>query len=888
MTMRNLDALLHPRSIAVIGGSDRAGSLGTIILDNLVEGGFSGLIQAVNPRKGTRGGVVWCASIAALPQIPDLAVVAIPAASVPKAIAELGERGARVAVVISAGIHEDPALRQAMLDAAQPYGLRIIGPNGLGVLLPHAGINASFSGLAAAPGRMALISQSGAIVTAMLDWAADRQVGFSGVVSVGDMSDVDLGDLIDLFAADPHTGAILLYVEGVTNPAKFMSAARAASRTKPVIAIKAGRSAGSAAAAMSHTGAITGAHDVALAAFRRAGIVVVDTLTDLFDAAEVLAHGRAIGGNRIAIVSNGGGPAILAEDRLPAVGASMASFGESTLVAIDAALGHAWSRANPADLGGDSAPAAFAASVKAALADDNVDVVLALYSSTGVASGAQAAAALVEAVGAAPRVPVIGCWVGPANATSARAALRQAPIASFESIEGAVAGIGHLIAARTARALIRQAPAHSRTCEADLSRARAMIVGARGERRTSLTAVEAKSVLTAYGIPVAPARFARSVGGVESACGDVAAPYVVKVVSPQISHKLDVGGVIVGLETPAAATDAAESMRKRIGRERPEASIIGYEIEPMIARPHAQELIVGIARDETFGPYLIVGAGGSAVEVIRDRAVGLPPLDAVLARDMIERTRIGRLLHGYRAVPAADIDAVVDVLLALSALAIDFPEVAELDINPLVVNEQGVIALDARIAVDARPAKARLVIRPVPVEWTADLETRSGLRLHVRPVVPDDDALLAEFFHHVGAEDLRFRFLTAIHEVGPDRIAAMTQIDYQRSMNFLAFAEDGTLIATAMLAADPDLIRAEVALSVHQDFKRRGVSWTLMEHVLRYARAQGIQTIESVESADNRAALVLEHEMGFTSLRDGGDSRELTVRKWLTEEIAAA
>jgi len=883
MTIRNLEPLLHPRSIAVIGGSDRHGSLGAAILDNLLEGGFKGPIEAVNLHAIARPGVACATSIETLSQTPDLAIVATPAATVPGIIDALGRRGCRVAVVISAGVHEDPAPRQAMLDAAKTHTVRIVGPNCVGVLMPHIGLNASFAASSAVPGSLALISQSGALVTAMLDWAADRQVGFSGIVSVGDMSDVDLGDLIDLFAADRHTAAILLYVEGVTNPAKFMSAARAAARDKPVIAIKAGRAEGAAQAALSHTGSITGSHDVAAAAFRRAGIVLVDTLTDLFDTAEVLSRCRAIGGERIAIVSNGGGPAILAEDGLPGTGASLATLSAVTCEQIEKITGRACGHSGPVDLGGDTTPARFAEAVKAVSDDPGVDAVLAVHCPTAIVNGGEAAEALARTA-ARPRVPVLACWLGPRHAGAARDALCAADVPLFETVDGALGGIRSLLAARRAQAMLRRAPPQPKIADADKTRARGMLMAARCDKRHVLSAVEAKSVLTAYGIPVAPAQFAQTAAAVETACANVAAPYVVKIVSPQVSHKTEAGGVAVDLASPAAARAAAEEMAWRIARQHPEVSINGFEVEPVITPPHARELLVGMARDAVFGPYLVVGAGGTAVEILRDWAIGLPPLDAVLAREMVGRTRISRLLAGYRNVPAAEVDAVIAVLEAVSALVIDFPQIAELDINPLVVDPRGVVALDARLRITDEAVAP--VIRPVPVEWTTDLQTRSGLGIHVRPVVPADAELLTDFFHHVTPEDLRFRFLSAIREVGPDRIAAMAQIDYRRTMTFLAFAGP-TLVATAMLAADPDLSRAEVAISVHQDFKQRGVSWTLLEHVLRYAKAQGIAAVESVESSDNRAALSLEHEMGFAAVPDG-DSRELTVRKWLTQDMAAA
>jgi len=883
MTIRNLEPLLQPRTVAVIGGSDRHGSLGAAILDNLLEGGFEGLIEAVNLHSIARPGVACATSIETLARTPDLAIVATPAATVPEVIDGLGKRGCRIAVVISAGVHEDPALRQAMLDAAKPHLLRIVGPNCLGVLMPHIGLNASFAANPAAPGRLALISQSGALVTAMLDWAADRRVGFSGIVSAGDMSDVDLGDLINLFAADRHTAAILLYVEGVTNPAKFMSAARAAARDKPVIAIKAGRADGAAQAALSHTGSITGSYDVAAAAFRRAGIVLVDTLTELFDAAEVLSRCRAVRGNCVAIVSNGGGPAILAEDNLLGTSAKPAMLDPATWARIETIRGQTCDRASPVDLGGDATPDIFAQSVKAVSDDPGVDAVLAIHCPTSIANGARAAEALAETIGQ-PRVPVLACWLGPRHADASRNVLCAAEIPLFETVDEALGGIRSLLAARQAQALLQRAPPEPKVAEADKTRVRTMLGGARLEKRDTLSAVEAKSVLTAYGIPVLPAQFARSTEAIEAACGAIAAPYVVKIVSPQISHKTEVGGVAINLATSAAAQEAAKTMAGRIRHEHPDASISGFEIEPMITSPHGRELLVGMARDRVFGPYLVVGAGGTAVEVLRDHAIGLPPLDAMLARDMIDQTRISRLLAGYRDVPPAEVDAVVAVLEAVSALVVDFPEIAELDINPLVVDPRGVVALDARLRITDEAVAP--VIRPVPTEWTMDLQTRSGLALHVRPVVPADTELLTDFFHHVTVEDLRFRFLSAIREVGPERIAAMTQIDYRRSMTFLAFA-GATLVATAMLAADPDLSRAEVAISVHQDFKQRGISWTLLEHVLRYAKAQGIESVESVESSDNRAALSLEHEMGFAAVPDS-DSRELTVRKWLTEDVAAA
>lgn len=881
MTTRNLAPLFHPRSVAVIGGSSRTGALGERVLANILDGGFGDSLFAVNPKHVEREGVIWVRSIDALPEVPDLAVIVTPPATVAGLIAELGAFGTKAVVVITAGL-EDAKSKAAMLEAARPYQMRIVGPNCLGVLLPYARLNASFAPRTAAPGRLGFISQSGALVTAMLDWAADRHIGFSNVISAGDMADVDFGDLIDMLAADSHTDAILLYIEEVTNPAKFMSAARAASRIKPVIAIKAGRSAAARKAARSHTGALAGSYDVYAAAFARAGIVLVDSLTELFDAAQILCRYPPTDSRRLAIVTNGGGAGVLATDALPAAGGTLATLSPETVAGLDADMPKGWSRANPVDVIGDARPERFADAAQAALADPGVDALLVIHCPTATATGAEIARAMVSALeaGKASRTkPVIACWMGPENTASVRFLFDAAGIPVFDNLDDAVRGYGYLLQAAKGRADLMRAPSHLTLPESDLSRARTSIAGARHDHRTLLTATETKAILSSYGIPTMPSRLARSPEAVATACAQVPGPWALKIVSPSITHKSDVGGVVLGLAHPAAAVAAAEAMALRIGHEHPDASITGFEIEMMVDMTNAQELLVGIAEDETFGPVIAFGAGGKAVELLHDRMLGLPPLDDAMSGDMVAGTRIAKLLSGYRDVPGVDIKAIIRTINAVSAIAIDFPEIVELDINPLVVNAQGVIAVDARARISEAPRESALVIRPVPVEWTTDLVTRSGTKLHVRPVVPDDDEALAGFFRNVSPEDLRFRFLSAIREVGRERIAAMTQIDYRRTMHFLAFNEDGLLIASAMLASDPDHRRAELAVSVHAGYKNRGVSWTLVEHVMRYAKAEGLEVIESVESRDNRAALALERDAGFTVVPGSGSTSEVTVRR---------
>lgn len=709
-------ALLAPASVAVIGGSDRQGSVGQVVVENILTGGFAGSIFLVNPRPLFVPGTTWVARIADLPQPPDLAIVVVPAAAAPGAIAELGAAGVRVAVILSAGLTEANGLRQAALDAARPHGLRLVGPNGLGFLAPHARLNASFARGTPLAGGMALISQSGALISGLVDWATTRQLGFSGIVSVGDMADIDLADLIDLFAADPRTEAILLYIEGVTRGARFMAAAQAAARLKPVIALKAGRNPASGKAVRSHTGALAGAYDVHACAFERAGIVQVESLTDLFDAAAVLRAGPDLRGERLAIVTNGGGAGILALDAMTASTGVLAELSPQTLGSLNDALPAGWSHGNPVDLIGDAPVDRYRAALDAVLADDGVDAVLvmncptALLDPRDIAQGV--AAAVVAARGRGVHKPVFACWLGDTNQDIAGPILSAAGIAMFGAPDTAIRGFGHLIAAQKSAARLSAPTAPSEPRPDRPSMARALIAAARAEGRSLLNEIEAKALLDAFGVSTVPTRLAAAPAEVRAACAGLAPPYAVKIVSPQIVHKSDVGGVVLNLPDAQAAVDAAEAIAARVARTCPDAVITGFAVQTMVAPGRAHEVIVGLAPDPTFGPVLMVGAGGKAVEVIRDHALGLPPLNGAAALAMLSRTRISRLLAGYRDEPAADIAGIVATLEALSAIATELPEVLELDINPLRVDAEGVMALDARVVISLEPAPASRLVLP--------------------------------------------------------------------------------------------------------------------------------------------------------------------------------
>lgn len=693
MSARNLDALFDPRRIALVGASNEAGSLGAVLTRNMLGGGFKGPVWPVNPHAVEVAGVRAYARVADLPAAPDLAVIAIPAPTVPSIVEALGARGCRAAVVISTGF-ADPVLRQALLDASRPHLLRIVGPNCLGFLSPGQGINASFAHLTPRPGRLALVAQSGAVTTAAMDWAEGRGLGFSHVVTLGDMADVDFGDLLDWLSDDPATDAILLYVEAITQAQKFMRAGQVAARAKPVVVLKAGRTAAGARAAFSHTGAMAGADLVYDAALRRAGMIRVDTLREMFDAVETLTSGVEAAGDRLTIVTNGGGAGVMAADALAAQGGVLAELSPGGMERLGAVLPPAWSRGNPIDIIGDAPPARFKAAVEVALDEPRSDAVLALACPTALTDGDAAAAAVIEAARGKPR-PLLTCWLGAPAATAPRARFLAARVPTYETPEEAVSAFMHL-ARRRRRLELLEAGADPSSGEPDRATAEAVLAGAALEGRDRLTEPEAKTLLKAYGVPVLESWVAARPDQVGPLVGSHPGPFALKILSADIAHKTDVGGVMLNL--PAGELpDAAERMLARVRDKAPKARIDGFIVQAMAVRPTARELIAGVSSDPVFGPVILFGQGGIEVEVAQDRVLGLPPLNRPLALDMIRRTRVSRSLVAWRDRGEARLEAIADVLVALARLSLDFPQIAELDINPLSADERGVLALDARL-----------------------------------------------------------------------------------------------------------------------------------------------------------------------------------------------
>ncbi len=876
MTIRNLTHLFAPKAVALIGASTRPGSVGLTIAHNLLAAGLPGSIWLVNPKYSEIAGTRCYPDVASLPGAPELAVICTPAASVTALIAELGGRGTHAAVVITAGPRAGESdFEAAILAEARKHDMRVLGPNCLGLIVPGAGLDASFAHTPALKGDLALVSQSGAIITAVLDWAKARSIGFSHLVSLGNMADVDVDDLLDHLATDGKVRAILLYLEGIRDARNFMSAARAAARVKPVVVLKAGRHPEGARAAASHTGAMAGSDAVYDAAFERAGLVRVADLGDLFEVAEVLSRVGRIAGERLAIVTNGGGAGVLAVDRLKDLGGVLASISPETVTILDRVLPAAWSRANPLDIIGDAGPDRYAAAYRALQADPAVDAILALNCPTAVASSTDAASAIAttyrEALATGSAKPTISAWLGAAAVAGGRRLLEDAGIPSFETPATAVEAFMHLVAYQRSQAALLRIPGDTPTGpKADRAAATSAIAGALAQNRSLLSEAESKAVLAAYGIPVAATHIAATPQDVADRAREVistggpGARVVVKIWSRDIAHKSDVGGVRLGLLDPQDARAAAEAMLRNVATVKPGARIEGFMVQQMIDRPLSHELIVGIAEDATFGPVVLFGAGGTGVEVINDKALGLPPLDRSLALGLMQRTRISRLLAGYRDRPPADVNAVADTLVRIAELAADFPEIQELDINPLLADDKGVLALDARILVRATPAnRDRFAIRPYPAGLASDVTLNGNLRVSMRPVRPEDEHLAKAFFAKLDPEDIRMRLLTPMKEPSHAFIARLTQIDYAREMAFVALDGTGALIGVSRLNRYADGDRAEFAVIVRSDLKGRGLGWQLMQKLLAYARAEGVGTIEGHVLAENTTMLKMCAELGF-------------------------
>lgn len=887
MSTFRLEQSFAPKSVAIVGGSRRPSSIGGIVLRNIADGGFAGRIAVVNPNYETIDHQSTFHDFKALPFVPDLIVITAPAPAIPGIIEAAGERGVKGAVIISSGLgHGAGSLTEAVAKAARDRQMRIIGPNCLGIMFPGVALNASFAARHPAPGSLALISQSGAIAAAMVDWGTEKSVGFSGIVSIGDQLDVDVADLLDYFAIDEKTRAILLYIEAVADARKFMSAARGAARLKPVVVVKSGRMAQGARAAATHTGALAGSDAVYDAAFRRAGLLRVLHLRELFDCAELL--GRRVcapKGKRLAILTNGGGLGTLAVDRLAELGGTAPALTAESAAKLDAVLPPTWSKANPVDIAGDADAARYRAALDVLLADPESDALLVMNVETAVASAPGIAEAVVERVGQeraqirSTSKPVLAAWVG--TDQSVAPLFDKAAIPHFPTEDDAVQAFMNLVKYREAMvALMATPPNVSSLFTPDVAAARAVISAAMKEGRAWLDPLEIARLFAAYAIPIVPTLRAENPHDAAAKAEPLLArgsAVAVKILSRDITHKSDIGGVMLRLTTRGAVANAASEVMARAKRARPDARIDGVMIQPMIVHPSARELILGIADDPTFGPVIVFGRGGTAVELINDKAVALPPLDMNLARSLVGRTRASRLLPAYRDVPAVPPDAVPLTLIKLSQMAADCPEIHELDINPMLADENGVLALDARVALRA-PAKlfagqTRFAVRPYPSQWEGQLVLRNGWPVAVRPMRPEDEPAIIRLLARVSAEDLRLRFFEAIKEFSHQFVARLTQLDFARAMAFVALdTATGEIVGVARLHSDSQYETAEYAILVRSDLKGNGLGRALMQLLIEYATAEGLKSLSGQVLTENTTMLAMCRELGFNMKADPNDA----------------
>ena len=878
-----LAPLFEPASVAIIGASERNGTIGAVLMRNMLDAGFRGRLYAVNPKRTRVSGVECFASVADLPAGVELAVIATPAPTAPDLIEQCGRAGIKAAVVISAGFGETgaagAALEQAMLANARRNNIRLLGPNCLGIMRPSSGLNATFARGTARAGSLGLISQSGAVCTALLDWAAPNHVGFSSIVSLGASTDVDFGELIDYLVSDPATAHILLYIEGVRDARRFVSALRAAARIKPVILMKVGRYPAGSRAIQSHTGAMVGSDDVFEAVVRRTGVVRVKTVGQLVAAAQALASRIRPQGNRLAIITNGGGPGVMAADRATELGLPLATLAQSTIDSLQSALPANWSHGNPLDLIGDADAARYGAAVKACLADPAVDGALVILTPQAMTDAVATAHAVVDNAHGS-RKPLLACWMGEQSVIDARRVFAKAHIPVLRTPEPAVDMFAHVSAFYMNQQMLLQTPApREQPAPPDVESAKRIVESALRENRDTLTQIESKAVLRAFGISVGDALTAASAGEAVQQAMALGYPVALKIDSPDISHKSDIDGIRLNLADDVAVRTAFDAITGNARRLRPQARISGVVVEKMLSSGQGRELMIGIVRDPVFGPAVVFAAGGTAAEVLRDRALELPPLNAPLTAAMIARTRVSRMLGAFRNLRPIDMPALESTLLRVSEMACELPSIEELDINPLIVDDRGVTAVDARIVVAARHGTPRpyshLAIHPYPAEMITDGRLRDGEAFLLRPIRPEDAEMEQAFVRRLSPASRYFRFMGALRELTPAMLARFTQIDYDREMAFVAVRRDKTgetEIGVARYISNPDGTSCEFAIVVDDAFQRRGLGRIMMQRLIEVARARGLATMTGYVVTDNDGMLKLCSGLGFTIHHDRDDA----------------
>jgi acetyltransferase len=797
-------------------------------------------------------------------------------------------------VVLSAGFGEAGAkgqrLEKALLAVVHEYGIHLIGPNCLGIMRPSVGLNATFSKNQAKPGNVALVSQSGAMATAILDWAATRQVGFSTVATLGDAADVDFGDVLDFLALDPKTSSILLYIEGIHDARGFMSGLRAASRMKPVVVLKAGRYEEGARAASSHTGAMVGGNDAFDAAMDRAGVVRADSISQLFAAAEILSSGIRVEGNRMMILTNAGGPGVMATDRVVETGLSMATIPDVLVKRLNKVLPPSWSKQNPADILGDATPERYEAALEICLENKDMDGVLVMLTPQAMTDPKGVAEAVVR-VSKKSDKPILACWMGNEQVAAGRECLSAARIPNFQTPEAAVEAFAYLASYRNNQKLLMQVPASSaeHSKSPDVRGARLIIESVLSEGRKNLSTTESRAILSAFHIPSLPTRLTRSPTEALVAAESVGYPVVMKISSPDVQHKSDVNGVRLNINSAHTVRSVYQELQQFTLDALPDARIDGVTVEPMYRGHAARELIIGVVRDPVFGPVISFGAGGTAVEVHRDHAVALPPLNSYMIRKTINRTRIARLLKSFRNLPAIDYQALEEVMLRVSELVCELPEVVEMDINPLMVNADGAVAVDARFSI-AYPKGAtgrydHMAIHPYPHDLVKHQQLADGTDILIRPIRPEDAEMEQSFVRNLSGESRYMRFMQALRELTPDMLVRLTQIDYDREMAFVVLARGDNgkdvEVGVSRYAINPDQNSCEFALVIADEWQNRGLGGLLMQVLIDVARDKGLTMIIGDVLAHNTGMLKLMQRLGFERHASPEDSGVVIVTKRL-------
>jgi len=893
MRKEPLSSMFDPSSVAVFGASDSATSVGARVFSNIRQSGFDGEIYPINPKYDVVGGLACHPDIGSIAKPVDLAVIATPAKTVPGIIRDCGESGTKNAIVLTAGFKDGGAsgndLAQELTKTAQRHGVRFLGPNCVGLVRPWIGLDATFLRSETPKGPLALVSQSGALCSAISDWAAPHHSGFSAIVSLGNSLNVSFGDVLQFLAHDQKTRAILLYVEGIKHAPSFLSALRYTARLKPVIVLKAGRHEQSSQAAHTHTGALIGSDMVFDAALSRVGAVRARTFGQLFAAAEILSPGKRANGNRLGIITNGGGAGVLAADRAGDLDLDLPTPSQATLAALDKLLPPYWSRSNPIDILGDAKPADYAGSITAALKDPAFDGVLVMLTPQAMTDATAVAEALVKANTKKGHKPVFACWMGETSVAEGRKLLSSNGIPDFTTPEMAVEAFSYLAEHHNNRQLALEVPGpRDNDTPPDLEGARMIVDGALADGRQMLSDVESKALLRAFNIPINITIEAKTASEALIAAETVGYPVAVKINSPQITHKSDASGVHLGIPGAADVKLAFRDIVETASRLRPDATIKGVTVEAMAHVENARELVIGVSRDQVLGPTILFGAGGTMVEILQDSAVTLPPLNEVLASRLINRTRVARLLDAFRDRPAVDRDAVIDVLLKVSDMVCELPQITEMDINPLFAGPSGVLAVDARIGIARPPAKDapydHVAIHPYPQHLVREGHLEDGTPLIIRPIRSEDAQSEEMFVRGLSSKAKRFRFMGAVNELSREMLVQFTQIDYRREMALVALTEeDGRQEqhGVARYAINPDNKSCEFAVVVSDKLQGHGVGTRLMKALMDAAREQGLDRIEGSVLRDNHTMLQMMDELGFSQSRTEDDPDVVHVERHL-------